>query len=44
MNETIDNTQNQDIIELGVASAETMGPPGGTEPFGLGIGLGISEE
>ncbi|MFT3791071.1 MAG: benenodin family lasso peptide [Rudaea sp.] len=45
MKETIDNTQNQDIIELGVASVETMGGginPG--EPLGESFGGGISND
>lgn len=45
MKQTNENAvQDQDVIELGVASIETQGGIGGTEPFGLGAGLGISEE
>jgi len=36
--------QEQAVIVLGAASIETKGPPGGGEPIGLTIGLGISEE
>jgi hypothetical protein len=42
-NESIRNTQD-DVIELGVASIETLGPGGIIEPTGLDVMPGISED
>lgn len=36
--------KDDDIIELGVASVETKGRAGGTEPDGLSPEVGISDE
>ena len=43
MKDKIDNTQNQDLIDLGVASVETKGPSGITEGLGFGASPGISD-
>lgn len=45
MKQDINNVvQDPDVIELGVASAETQGPPGGDESMGLNVGPVISDE
>jgi len=45
MKDNIENkTQNQDLIDLGVASVETKGSKGTTEGVGNQIGIGMSDE
>lgn len=44
MNETIDNTQNQDVIELGVASTDTHGIGTSGEDLGVPFIAGIAKE
>lgn len=44
MKDKIDNTQNQDVIDLGVASVETKGGGDAGEFHGLPFVPGISEE
>ena len=48
MNKTNDTNARQDvrddIIEIGVASLDTMGPSGTVEPTGIDVLPGISEE
>ena len=44
MKDKIENTQNQDLIDLGAASIETKGEPGGTEGVGIDGGMEISAE
>lgn len=43
-NESIRNDTSEEIIVLGVASIETQGPTGSTEPNGGLINPGISED
>lgn len=43
-NENTRNNMPDDIIELGVASVETLGPGGIIEPTGLDVMPGISED